>query len=701
KFRATKLFLSNLDYRVTDSDIGHLFSEFKSIVEATVHYSQWGYSLGTAHLVFLNIKEAHIAEKNFQGVSLEGRAMIITSMGDPARSHYFCGRLPIKMRLSLAPTRSFKGLKRLSRRHDSRICHQTPFSRHESHSQVLKNDLWTPRTIPFKPRDRRPRKIFGSDSSSSSISKSPTEAELDDELEEYHNARRRTEKSSRKDWETPDPSLTDTLESLGIDNNLMDVTLQSYNEGTDTCEVQAPPGDSGETPESGVQAEEPACAVRQKEISTTIESAVLSMNNDDYSKDGEDLKLWAVENTVQSIDNNDYNKEDLNLFLDESREESRDDCTEENLIDLPEINVVNGNCKEENLIDLPEINVANDDCKEENLIDLPEINVVNGDCKEEKLIDLPEINLVNADFKEENLHDLPEINVFNGNCKEENLIDLPEVNVVHDDCKEENLIDLPEINVVHDDCKEENLIDLPEINATDDEGEEESQEVAYAKFLNNEKIHPVETEEEFLQTSSINEVTFVIENEEPEVTMNDMKAEDATKTFCKLEVKFAHEGKTLTAGQNQEASSSVSCNAEEDAQHLEDSFIGGCKTHTVSEDDNSKSTVSTLSEIAKTIIKTNSSESNSSAPGAVKSEMLKSKSFLETKSKKSIFEVGVKSKRKSVRLPKLKEGENQLRDDVEELAKEQNTKRTTHPRPRTTHPRRSMRTTPGKLRKGH
>ncbi|XP_068248040.1 uncharacterized protein DKFZp434B061-like isoform X2 [Palaemon carinicauda] len=173
---STKLLITNLDHNVADSDICELFSEFGCIREVAVHYNCWGYSLGTAHVVFLDHENAAEAARRYNGVPFDGRPMTITLEGAPHGAHGQQNPLPVKMRLSFGPHNGRNPLSQLN---------APTRGRPPKGVKRLENG---PKGFGglVKPRGRPA--ILGN---GKSVGRLPTAAELDMELDEYLSQKRK------------------------------------------------------------------------------------------------------------------------------------------------------------------------------------------------------------------------------------------------------------------------------------------------------------------------------------------------------------------------------------------------------------------------------------------------------------------------------------------------------------------------------
>ncbi|XP_056162577.1 THO complex subunit 4A-like [Syzygium oleosum] len=77
----TKLYISNLDYDVTNEDIMLLFSDVGDIERYGIHYDRSGRSKGTAEVVFSRHSDALAAIKRYNNVRLDGKPMKIEIVG--------------------------------------------------------------------------------------------------------------------------------------------------------------------------------------------------------------------------------------------------------------------------------------------------------------------------------------------------------------------------------------------------------------------------------------------------------------------------------------------------------------------------------------------------------------------------------------------------------------------------------------------
>ena len=78
-----KVHVSNLDPRVTESDINDLFSEFKGMGFYTVHYTKDGVAQGSAEVHYEDYHSVQEVVKQYNGVPLDGWPLCLCFVRNP------------------------------------------------------------------------------------------------------------------------------------------------------------------------------------------------------------------------------------------------------------------------------------------------------------------------------------------------------------------------------------------------------------------------------------------------------------------------------------------------------------------------------------------------------------------------------------------------------------------------------------------
>ncbi|KZV53786.1 THO complex subunit 4D [Dorcoceras hygrometricum] len=90
----TKLYVSNLDTRVTMEDIRDLFSDIGQLMRYALHYDKNGRPSGSAEVIFVRRSDAFQALKRYNNVQLDGKPMKVEIIGADAE-------IPISARVNV------------------------------------------------------------------------------------------------------------------------------------------------------------------------------------------------------------------------------------------------------------------------------------------------------------------------------------------------------------------------------------------------------------------------------------------------------------------------------------------------------------------------------------------------------------------------------------------------------------------------
>ncbi|KAK4790461.1 hypothetical protein SAY86_017765 [Trapa natans] len=161
----TKLYISNLDYGVSNNDLMLLFSSVGDLQRYSIHCDKSGRSKGTAEVVFKREVDAIAAIKRYNNVQLDGKPMMIEIVGKNLISHVPLLPIPnsiLGSALNFLPRGQRLGVKHAP---GSNIGCQLPWERTQAKASQIK----------------------------------PSAEDLDAELEKYHLEARKAKRSAQSD----------------------------------------------------------------------------------------------------------------------------------------------------------------------------------------------------------------------------------------------------------------------------------------------------------------------------------------------------------------------------------------------------------------------------------------------------------------------------------------------------------------------
>ncbi|KAK3232212.1 hypothetical protein Dsin_004093 [Dipteronia sinensis] len=85
-----KLYISNLDYDVSNDDIKLLFSEVGELIRYSIHYDKSGRSKGTAEVIYSSQANALAAIRRYNNMNLDGKPIKIELVGESVIANNAC-----------------------------------------------------------------------------------------------------------------------------------------------------------------------------------------------------------------------------------------------------------------------------------------------------------------------------------------------------------------------------------------------------------------------------------------------------------------------------------------------------------------------------------------------------------------------------------------------------------------------------------
>lgn len=130
---SVKMYISNLDFGVTQGDMKELFGSVGKLKSANLHYDKNGRSQGTCEVFFERRSDAQKAFNQYNGVPLDGRPMCLELMGEPVKNQDAM-RTRVGERAPVQQREQSRGYNKDSRDDDRRNYHQMNGNRNDNRS---------------------------------------------------------------------------------------------------------------------------------------------------------------------------------------------------------------------------------------------------------------------------------------------------------------------------------------------------------------------------------------------------------------------------------------------------------------------------------------------------------------------------------------------------------------------------------------